>query len=259
MNDLRKLLKNIGYSESEIEVYIYLLVNGKRKPGNISKMLGIKRPTVYKALYLLEDKSLIIRVSGTAESAEFEVNNPKYLDYRIKKHFDKIERVKNDFYRSYPEVIRFYTNNHSLPVVDTLLGLEGLKKIHLDIEDNKYPVDLIRSAFDRDTDDLIREINRHVAKRSKLGIDTRIISPQLSTVRYTLESFREIDGRKIRLIPQYMLNIPSQIMLYDKKVVITNYKNEIISLIIHQNEIFSSFKILFDTLWELPIENSLIV
>ncbi|HOU75579.1 MAG TPA: hypothetical protein PK957_00455 [Candidatus Dojkabacteria bacterium] len=80
------------------------------------------------------------------------------MDFRIKKHFEKVEKVKDNFYKSYPEIINLYSQNHSLPVVDTMLGLEGLKKIHLDIEENKHPVDLIRSAFDRDAGDLIREL-----------------------------------------------------------------------------------------------------
>ena len=53
------ILKKLGLSECEIDIYINLLKKGPSKVINISKDLNVARTTIYRFLDSLQDKGLI--------------------------------------------------------------------------------------------------------------------------------------------------------------------------------------------------------
>ena len=238
------ILKKLGLDPYEIQIYDFLVKNGQSIPSHIATVLDIKRPTVYKTLYALEDKRLVERTE-LSENAEFRANDPKVLERIIQKKRKDVNKVMDDFLLEYPKYLEFFRQKSATPLIDIYYGVAGLKKVHLDIEKSAKEVLLIRSVFDRGSDELKQEIDRHVAKRGKLGIPTKIITPKVATTNNTLKEFPIVPNREIKFVDKDKLNMDTQIMIYNDKAAITNYRNELVTLVIHQENIVNSMRTLF--------------
>lgn len=57
---IEKILKQLGFGDKEIRVYLTILEQGKTTPTNIATLTGIKRTTVYSIAKELLDKGVII-------------------------------------------------------------------------------------------------------------------------------------------------------------------------------------------------------
>jgi len=252
---MKKLFKKIGLDNYQSTILEYLIKNGENKPSQLSQILDIKRPTVYKALYELEELQLVKRHQvENSDDLFFKAKSPYFLKEHITKRRQKIESLEKEFDSQYAQIIEMFMFNHKEPVIDIKHGIDGLKEIHLEIENLKTPIKIIRSSHDRTTEELTKEIDRHVSERSRLKIPTQILTPSVDTIKYTKMTYPKVDGREIKVFPQDQLNISSQIMLYNNNLVLTNYgeDNAVISLVIHQKEIYKSFEKIFEILWQHP-------
>jgi sugar-specific transcriptional regulator TrmB len=245
------MITQLGFKHHHAQIYEYLNQNGKSKPAYLAKILGLKRPTVYKALYELEEKNLVKRIVGTKEDdLSFTATHPRNINKLIEKKRAKVNKINKKFQDLYPNYLDAFSQHNKFPISDILSGVQGLKKVHLEVEQLEKEVLLLRSCCDRISDELAKEIDRHVAKRSKLEIPTKIISPTVETLKYTKKNYPKIPNREIRLIDREIFEVSTQIMLYSDKVALTNYGDEVITLLIQQKDIYNSFKILFNLLWE---------
>ena len=59
MSSILSFLENLGLTQTEITLYELLLKLGETPAGEVIRQSGMKRPTVYKALYTLEKKGLV--------------------------------------------------------------------------------------------------------------------------------------------------------------------------------------------------------
>jgi sugar-specific transcriptional regulator TrmB len=63
---LEKILKDLGFGEKEIGVYLMVLKHGKITPANLAKLTGINRSTVYSIAKDLVEKGVILEdLAGT--------------------------------------------------------------------------------------------------------------------------------------------------------------------------------------------------
>jgi predicted transcriptional regulator len=65
---IEKLLKQLGFADKEIRVYLTILEQGKTTPATVAKLTNIKRPTVYSISKELLDKGVIIEDLGGKQS-----------------------------------------------------------------------------------------------------------------------------------------------------------------------------------------------
>jgi sugar-specific transcriptional regulator TrmB len=62
---INELLKNLGFGDKEITVYLTLLQHGKLTPASLAKIVGINRSTVYSTAKELVQKGVIAEDLGT--------------------------------------------------------------------------------------------------------------------------------------------------------------------------------------------------
>ncbi len=248
---MRKILKQLGFNTYDIDIYEYLIKNGPSKPRTLSDSLQIKRPTVYKSLYTLQEAHIIEKVTASDdEDSVFKAKDPRFIEFLIQKRNKQIDTMRKEYLTMFPLYSQLYQEKNVTPVVDMLYGVEGLKKIHSQIEAGTDEVLIIRSAYDRNSKKLYEEIDRHVAERSRKHIPTKIITPRLKTVEETLTEYAEIPNREMRLVDPGKLSLATQIMVFGDKVAITNYREEIVTLLVHQRDIRDSFATIFEFMWE---------
>ena len=111
---VREILKKIGLSDTEINIYLLLLKNGYSKATILSKELKLARTTAYRFLSSLHDKGLV------SESIQ---NNVKYF-YPVEP-----ERLSELLYEKIEEIQKV------IPELKAIIGKrdEETKGIYLDL------------------------------------------------------------------------------------------------------------------------------
>lgn len=91
---VKDLLKKIGLSETESEVYLSVLEQGKSLPSSVSKRTNIKRPTVYAAAEELVKKGILEKdLSG--KSTYYIATSPDTIqNYVEQEKRELLERMK---------------------------------------------------------------------------------------------------------------------------------------------------------------------
>ena len=57
---IENILKQLGFADKEVRVYLTILEQGKTTPAEVATLTGIKRPTVYSIAKTLLDKGVIV-------------------------------------------------------------------------------------------------------------------------------------------------------------------------------------------------------
>lgn len=88
---MQKILTNLGFTETEAHIYIYLMKKGLQKAGDIGKALNLYKQRLYRSLRKMQSKG-VIKASGYP--ARFSaVPLVKVVDLLIKANVDQAEHV----------------------------------------------------------------------------------------------------------------------------------------------------------------------
>lgn len=127
---LKEKLIDSGLSETEATVYLALLENNRLTPARISKITGIKRPTVYAVSEELTKKG-IIQKDDSGKTIHFIAGNPHDLLTIIKKERRKLAEKEEQLKSVISEIELIPKNTHySVPKVRVIQ--------EADIEDFMY-------------------------------------------------------------------------------------------------------------------------
>jgi len=90
---INEILRKLGFTDKEIQVYVTILENVKIAPANIASITGIKRPTVYAICHELIKKGIITQdIEGTG--GYFVALPPQHLNSIIEKEEGEINNKK---------------------------------------------------------------------------------------------------------------------------------------------------------------------
>ena len=92
---IEESLEEIGFSPSEIKVYLYLLRKGSGYANRISSETGINRTNVYEALDRLVSKGVTSFINKN-KVKWFEAKSPNSLLSLIKEKEEEFKATKND-------------------------------------------------------------------------------------------------------------------------------------------------------------------
>lgn len=90
---IENFLKNLGLTENEISVYLYLLTHGESIASVIAKRLEMKRATVYPTLESLEKKELVSSFIKN-KVAHFDAVEPEDIVYLCEQKVNQMQRLK---------------------------------------------------------------------------------------------------------------------------------------------------------------------
>ena len=88
---MHKILFNLGFTETEAAVYVYLTKEGPRKAGIIGKALNLHKQRLYRSLRKMQNKGVI----ETSEHPAIFLAMPfeKVLDLVIKANIEEAKRM----------------------------------------------------------------------------------------------------------------------------------------------------------------------
>ncbi len=140
----KNILEEIGLTDGEIKVYLYLLKFGTKKAGEISKHTKLDRSNIYRIIKRLKEKNLVFS-SKLNKVKHFSVTRPERIKELYQKKLNKLKEKEdniNDFIKkankisevSVPEnefSVEIYEGKREMKnVLESILNLEKGDTVH---------------------------------------------------------------------------------------------------------------------------------
>lgn len=232
-------LTGLGLTDKESKVYLACIQLGTAVVSSIAQAAGINRVTTYDILEKLKQKGLVSYFTKK-KIRYFSSTNPETV-------LEEFEKRTNDLRQSLPKFKRL-TGETSHPRIRYFEGLEGIKAIYADTLSSKSEIlnfsnsHEIRKEWPNYDQD-------YVEKRAKKKIHLRGISPQ-DEEGILVQSQDKKYHREMRLLPNDLFPFTNEINIYDDKVAIISFKDELIGMIIESHEIANSQRAIFNMCWQ---------
>jgi predicted transcriptional regulator len=126
----KKVLLQLGLSESEISVFVVLLESGPSSVQDISRASGINRVTIYSALEHLEKRGLVAETKKGARRL-FVAERPEELKTILEDKREDIQKIHFDLESLVLPVLKAIDlNQENKPEIRFYEGLEGIYKVY---------------------------------------------------------------------------------------------------------------------------------
>jgi len=165
----REILKDIGLSDNEVEVYLILLNLGEATVYQIADYSKIARPNIYDTLKKLLEKALVTVI----------IKNKKryFKPLAPEKLLDMIKEKEKNLIEILPELTEVYESKKTKPIVEVLQGVEGLKTVMNDMTKTRKDIWIFSGADINYFLKLLPEfyIKKLMGEKKKYGIKTKIL------------------------------------------------------------------------------------
>lgn len=241
-NKLLENLKEFGLEENEAKVYLASLSLGPTTILRLSKYGDVKRTTVYEIINVLERKGLMKK----------EIHGLKTL-YSAE-HPDKLENsldVKRIILtRTLPELEGLYNLMGTESSLKFYSGLTSIKNIYNDLlkdlklHDSYYAISNITEWQSLDEDFFLRN---HVEKRSKMGIETKLLFTNSDIAQQRKKTERNFN-EKIKILPKNS-KFHVDLVITPYKLVMFQLYEPLVAIVIENKSIIELQKEMFDLIW----------
>jgi sugar-specific transcriptional regulator TrmB len=215
--NLYQFLKNIGISQKEVSVYLYLLSVESALPMEIAKETHLKRSTVYLILELLKEKGLVREVERGKRSAYIseDPERIRFLLEKLKLQTESsikslniiIPQLKATLRKEgEPPLIRFFEGERAVQV--SMEELVGNPKFRRELNYDAFSLELVYKLFQH--------------KNLRKYIDLRTRQNNYFKLLYTSDegelSKAEVHGQEAIKIDQKEFPITCDISIFEDEV-----------------------------------------
>ena len=248
--DLESLQK-IGLTRGEIKVYQALLNLGECTKTKLAKESGISPSNIYDVTNRLVEKGIISKIEKNNIS-HFSPSSPKRLMDFINQKEEELKKERDIVNNIIPSLLMKYKKTEEDTKIQVFQGWKGLETIFEDllsecVRGDKCYVFGASESENKEKADIF--FYKYSKLREKRGIMTYAI------LNKTLKGREERTGRflksknyNIRFLPQ---STPAEIMMYKNVTCIIILTSNPLVIRVRGEDVVSSFKQYFDTLWEV--------
>ena len=242
---LESLLKQVGLSDKEAQLYVYLLETGPSSVRSLASTSGINRGTVYDVLKSLKKRGLLSYYHKSTHQY-FVAENPEKLVDFIEQETIALNRAKKDLKDLIPDLRSMGRFSSEKPAVKYYEGTVGVKTILQDVlstmskatkkEYYAYSAADVRQHLYKDFP--------HFAKnRVKKKIRVKVIAIGSGGMLWGLDERKWLTKAE---------SSPAYIILYDDKVatISLDANNKLHGILITDKGIAATQKIIFEQLYK---------
>lgn len=244
-----QLLQTIGLTDKEVQLYTLLLEMGKVQASTLITKTGLKRATVYKSLYSLQDKGLV-KQEDITKKLHFTPLPPDNLLKLSDQQFDKQQRAREDLRSILPKLTSEYVLSVEKPIVRFYEGPEGIQQANLEILAEKK--EILAYVYADETIDLAMEKfwNTYYRIRLRDKINVRAIAPDnKASVEYKKRDEKEL--RTTYLVPKETFPISIEKNIVGNKVAyFSQEQGKLIATIIENKLIADTERAIFEIAWK---------
>ncbi len=247
MNSHENVLINAGLSKEQSLVYSALLEHNYMEAGRISLKVGLDRTFVYKILGQLIELGLVEKNEKLGKIAKFVALHPAKLKDIFDSKKKSLESAQHIVELGLGNLISAYNLNSGKPNVTFYEGVKGVEKVYKEILADKREVFVIKSVHDSDNQEVTELKKENYKKRIDAEIKTIILAPM---GHESLEYASKTNNKLFvgYSFPKDQLSVPAQILIYGDKVAIIDFKDEIITTLIENPDVATTFKTIFKIL-----------
>lgn len=239
-----ELGRALGLKKAEIEVFSALVGRGAQPATRVAGWCHRSRNTVRGILDKLVHDGYVIK-SRRANSHLYAIESAQGIATVLQM---KLELVRGELMerlasvRRYSEVLDARTTARR-PRISFYDGLDGVVKVYEDTLSSKED---LRSwgSFDANQDAIPAYFRSYYKRRAKQGIRIRSIHPDTAFARMRVRSNKR-ELRECVLVDQALFDIEPEIQVYDDKINIVSWKEQL-GVIIESAEIARAMKQIFD-------------
>ena len=234
------LLVQIGLSQVQAKIYLYLIQEGQKTPTEIANAISENRTTVYSAAEKLEKLGLISKKDRGKVSA-FIPNHPSALETIAEKRLHLVTKQIKNIESNLPTLINYYNEYQSTPGATTFYGREGVKMIWNKVIATKAPYYFVRSRYDEAANK--EDLDHFKKARIKADIHAENITPS------EFASYDKEEAKKWLLtrtfLPPNEYDSPIEIDIFGDNVAFINYDKNGMSTLIESPEIADAMRQMF--------------
>jgi sugar-specific transcriptional regulator TrmB len=239
---LQRLLEEIGIRPDDAKVYLFLLEYPRSKISLVSKNLSINRTTIYLIINRLIKKNLV-NEAFDGWKKYFVAQNPSILKEILIQNQSKLEESLPLFdeliSKDSPEIIKYYTSRSAIRTLYTNLIQNIQPKTWYYVFTNQS------DWLEQDEDFFLDFIN----KRNKMNISIKMI---FCNSKVAMDHLRLQQSKNIAIKVYNNLNpVMTNLIITPRDFVMHNLdKGEYRAVCINDPSTISSFKEIFETLWD---------
>lgn len=234
------ILTQIGLSEVQAKIYLYLVKNGQKTPTEIAEGINENRTTVYSAAEKLEAIGVISQ-KDRGKVAAYVPNHPSALEGIAEKRLRKAARQAKNLEGNLPALINYYNEHRSEPGATTFYGQEGVQMIWDKVIATRAPYYFVRSRYDEAADK--EGLERFKRARVEAGIESEDITPSEFAQNKNKDAKKWLLTRT--LLPPDEYDSPVEIDIFGDNVAFINYNKNGMSTIIESPEIADAMRQMF--------------
>ncbi len=252
MDKIVDYLKQLDLSDAEARLYLTLLKTGPTSIRDLAQTVDIKRTTAYFYIDQLVEKGLIMKiVKGSKKLVD--ANEPENLHYLVKQKLASAKAVQQNLSAILSDLKSTLPAQKELDTAEIKYykGAQGIKKIYEEALKAKEVRSYVKlEETDGIFSDNITFFNQAFKKNADLIIREILYNSPLSK-----EQAPQLLSKNKRYFYKFMppeLNLTSgDVLIYDGKVAILNYKNTINGVVLQNNDYYNNSKELFDFIWKI--------
>ncbi len=246
MDKIRESLKNLGFSDKEITIYLALLSLGPAPIRKIGEKADINRGTVHEALKKIQKEGLVAYYHKEKHQY-FVAEDPVALNNLLRKKKNDLEKVSEELIETVPQLRSLYSSSEDRPVVKYYEGPKGVRAILNDVLISCEA--LVKKEYVTYSSSTIRPklyekevFPDYTEERIKRKIHVQTISIGEGGKEAGLDERRWLTKET---------SAPTYTLIYADKVafVSVDRKNNLHGVIIEDKHIFETQRLIFDFLW----------
>ncbi|MGV8141264.1 MAG: TrmB family transcriptional regulator [Candidatus Woesearchaeota archaeon] len=236
--DLEFALKEYGLSDKEIKIYLALLPLGSINLQEIAKKVDLPRTTIYNTLNYLVAKGLVsFIIKGNVRF--YEASDPEKLTEKIIEKKKLIDSILPELKVLKETVI----NSSSVEIYQGNKGVFTILSDALSIKQQTYYF----GSYS-----LSREVLKHFPEhfgntRIEKRIPAKIVIDAYDEQRFHDKNYKKITEMRFN---DSLRDFPCMIFIYGNKVALYTLKKDIIGIIISNEQVAQSMKLIFNIYWE---------
>lgn len=229
--NLQKELQSIGLDEKEAKTYIATLEIGKGTAQELAKKAGLNRPTTYFVLERLMKMGLVSSLNEEKHQ-HFIPESPTQLERLLLEQEAQLQQRKEKTHTLVNQLKTINAAKTGEPIVKYYLGKEGILRMAKASFTKKEEGSEMWLAYSEET------LSRYLLAEDRRSLTgKRIISKTPIHTIYSTESGASLPGKVGKSVSEKEFPLPADIAVYDDKVRITSFQDEV--GIIIQNKIIA--------------------
>lgn len=243
MTQWDKLLKSLGFTDSEAKIYLTSLEAGPASVQDLAKRARVSRVTTYAVIESLTEQGLMSSVEKGKKHLFF-AESPERLTSFVHNRLSAMEATLAEVERSIDE-LRLLQRGEK-PVVKMFEGVDGLRAIQDDIlktgPDVIYEMgnlEAIRKVFSQeDLQPFKDELERRKIKTQAIYLPGEIKLRPSASARY---------------LPQGEFAFTGDVTAYANKVALMTFRGKLIGVVIESEELAQTVREIFKLAWHCSI------